>query len=367
MKIIKLVLLLIFLHSCTFLKENPPLKKIENDGYKITIGCDIYDLYGKLLVTFPGDQCVFFEDGSHVSYNPVLQELSKYDSFLKKKWTVKLHVHHGITVTQENNLLIKTSGFYPYNGKKNVRFDELILLNQEGKTLGRFSFYETIKELNNVKKSQIVKTDWDRNISFEYEATHLPSVYEVLYPMKKEDRLFAAKGSFLVSLNTSFSGIYVLSSDLSEIQKFTYVLTKHTFHDLQQYSETEVVYFLNNFQSNPQNDGEKAKVVVQDIYKKIYTHEFDLNLYASYGGGVQVLSPDLFMISDVNSQFGDLNLGINNSTDESLKIKLHNKRKGRIIFYSPKKGIVHELHFQKPFSNAKLNNLRGFLSKVIKL
>ncbi len=365
MKVCLLFVCILFIHGCAYFKQKSTLEKLEDEGYSLAIGCEIYNLEGNLLRSFPGEHCLFFDDGSLLSYDPKRQELSKFNSNLSKEWSIHKHVHHMMTTTRDNNILVKSSSFHEYNGKKNVRFDDLILINLEGQILGEFSFYETISKLNKIRKRGPQKTAWDKNISFEFEATHLPSAYEIHYPIEKDGKVFAPKGSFIVSLNTLFSGIYILSSDLSRIIGFSYALTMDNFHDVQQYSGTEVIYFLNNLHTKPEISEKEAKIVVQDLLKQKYTHVYAAGFYALFGGGVQFINEDLLLVSDLKSRFGKSDLSKKDSTNEADRIREHAEKKGRVVLYSPKKGILHEIHFAKAFSNAKLMKLKPFMSKMI--
>ncbi len=367
MKFFLIVLLLLSLFSCTLLKEKTIIQKLEDDGYGIVIGCEIFNLQGKILRSFPGDQCLFFEDGSFLSYDPARQELSKFKSNLSKEWTIHRHIHHTMTRTKDNNILLKSSSFHHYNGIKNVRFDDLILINPHGEILGNFSFYETIVKLNQIKKRGPQKTNWDQNIQFKNEATHLASAYELQYPIEKDGKVFAPKGSFLVSLNSLFSGVYILNSDLSKLLGFIYVLRNNTFHDVQQYSSTELIYFLNNEHTYPDNPEQEAKIVIQNIYEKRFSHEYTSGFDSTFGGSVQFVSKDLIFISDSKSRFSKMIKNRKNSTLESERVTVHSLKKGRVIFYSPKNGILYEIHFDKPFSSAKLVKIKDFMSKVISL
>lgn len=362
-----LVFSLLFLFRCSHLEEKTIIKKLEDDGYSIVIGCEIFNLQGEMLRSFPGDQCLFFEDGSFLSYDPKKQELSKFKSNLSKDWTLHRHIHHGMTRTIDNNILLKSSSFHNYNGKKNVRFDDLILINSSGEILGNFSFYETIQKFNQIKKRGPQKTNWDQNISFNYEATHLASAYELQYPIEKDGKVFAPKGSFLVSLNSLFSGAYIFNSDLSKLFGFIFLLRDNTFHDLQQYSSTELIYFLNNMNTFPESADQEAKIVIQNIYEKKISFEYLSGFDSTFGGSLQMISKDLIFISDSKSRFSNPLKNRKNSILESERVLVYSSKKGRVIFYSPKLGILHEIHFDKPFSSAKLLKTKDFLSRVISI
>lgn len=349
----KILFLLLLIVSCS---HTSIVQKLQNQGQYIVSGCTIYDLEGKIIRSYPGLFCIFHEDGSYLSYDEKNLVLTKYDKDLKKLWSFNRHVHHEMKLTSSGDYLLNSSIV-----KKNIRYDEILLLSSHGKLIKHYSFYDHLKEIRRPKMDSPYRTNWEQNLKFEFEFTHLAASYEVPRDMKLDDKIFAPKGSYLLSLNSLGSGVYILDEKMERILDYRHLPVSRIFHDAQLYSPTELIYFYNTGVIHPELPKDFAKVVIYDVFKNKISKEFSGDFYALFGGGVQVLSSDLFLISDTDSAF---NLEIK---DKISKHEVHRLLKGRVVFYSLKEGIVHEVHFNQPMQQVKMWDLQSFLEKNIGL
>lgn len=356
---IRYFLLLLVCISCA---HKPEVSKELFKDLSLVIGCSIYDLNGKLVTSFPGEECVFFEDGSFVSYDSKRKILERFDNKLSSRWKLNMHVHHGIHQTKSGDLLVNSSVI-----KNKVRYDVLKLVSMDGVIKKTFSFEEHLKDIkkyfsHEAKFFKPYKADWDKNLDFTSEYTHLAASYEV----QKEIKDFAPAGSILLTFNSLGRGAYVLSEDFSSLINYR-ALPYKIFHDVQRYSDTKIVYFVNTSPSET-----PAHIEVFDVVQKQVTRKIDHDFFAYFAGGIQMLDQNYFLVTDSNSSKGvDPVLTHKNvflSIEERISLSKNNF--SRVVFISDETGnavIVKELHFDFKFNSARLMNVQRFLSENVRL
>jgi hypothetical protein len=98
------------------------------------------------LRSFPAGFCYFNQDGTFVASINKNRELVKYDENMKILWKIQGHFHHQINKSNSNEYLVMSSEFKTYKGK-NVRFDELIRINESGVITKKFKFSKYMDQL----------------------------------------------------------------------------------------------------------------------------------------------------------------------------------------------------------------------------
>jgi hypothetical protein len=335
------------------------LQELNNQGYYIVIGCNIYDVYGKVKRGYPGNDCIFHDDGSYLSYSLADQVLTRYSKNLKKEWSLKLHVHHGMNLTSNGDYLINSSVVENYQGNKKLRHDVILLVSQDGKINHKFSFRKFFEDY--VKKKPWLnpyKTHWDPNLDFDHEYSHLAASYELLKPLKIDSKIVCEKGNFILTLNTIGKGAYILDADLSKIVG-QINLSDDIFHDVQQFSNTKVIFFENSKGESKKPNASQAFVSIYDTIEKKIERRIDAHFSAFFGGGVQVIEDDLFMISDTSLKIQQAET-INKMSFEE-RIRAHINGRSRLSFYSFAKGLVHEVIMDFQFNLGKMKKLKKFL------
>lgn len=359
-----LVLLTAFYGSC-FSAVSLAQQVLKDKGNHVFIGCKIYDLEGQIVRSYPGDNCLFQDDGSFVSYDLKNKRLEKFNHQLKKLWSLEIHTHHGIKLTMGGDFLINSSTVRPYGEFKKVRFDEVVLVSQDGKIKKRFSFFDHLSKIvannppNYPKKA--VKRNWDENLDFTHELTHLASSHEVTETIQKNGNVFAPKGSFLVTLNSAGKGVYVLDDSLTRIVNYKKIPSQ-IFHDVQPFFESNLIYLSNTA------PGEKAHVAVYDVFSSEVIETREQDFLAFFGGGVHVIDRDLLLVTDSNS-----NKGSKESVDIKKWLSLEERRNismkklSRVVFLSRSQGVIKEIHFDFKFIVARFQNLSKFLKTSVPL
>lgn len=297
-------LLILTLTSCAFKSRSGLISKL--DKYHIVEGCSIYDIDHNIIASYPGNECLFHDDGSFLSYDPNTFKLSKYDNKLSLLWELKLHVHHSIKLTSEGNYLINTSTIHPFAGIKKVRFDQILLISPQGKILNNFSFYKERRLLQSHGYQDPMETSWEPNLDFTHEMTHVASSYEILESIEQDGQVIIPKGSIIVATNAGAGpGAYVLSKDLHKAIKI-YNLNEQLFHDVQQFSKSELIYFVNDGFVRETGGVTRAHVSYYDVLRREKIREIRAGFSSIYSGSVQVMDDDLLFITDANSKFGQI-------------------------------------------------------------
>lgn len=346
----KYLILFFFMMGCAH-------KKVIRDELSLVIGCSIYNMDGKIHKSFPGEECVFFDDGTFVTYNSKKKTLQKYDQKLSEIWSLNIHVHHGIHITEKGDLLINSSEV-----QKKIRYDKLLLVSQDGKIKNSFSFADHLEEIkknfsHNQKYFVPYATDWEKNLDFTHEYTHLAASYEV----SEEIKNFAPKGSYLLTFNSLGRGVYVLSADFSKLISYRKLPYK-IFHDVQRFSDTEIVYFVNTSPESP------AHVEVYDVVQNNVTRMIDKDFFAYFAGAIQFIDQRLFLVTDSNSNKGAQPV-LKQTGVLSIegRIELSKNNFSRVVLMTDEGEVIKELHFDFKFNSAKLVNVQKFLAKNIGL
>ena len=196
-------------------KHNPELAF---DGYNL-YGCNLMDMEGNIVHSWnlPIRSSVILENGD-IIIEPVNKKfIGKYDWDSDVIWEKDIFIHHEITLSPDNTILIPSREMHEYNGR-NVEFDLIIELSQEGEELSRWSTYENF---NHIKKfhepSELDQPAYPYNGEEEvYDYYHLNSI-RVLpeTPIGKKDNRFQA-GNWLLSFR-NVNLVVILDKETKEI------------------------------------------------------------------------------------------------------------------------------------------------------
>lgn len=345
----EILILLIFLIGCA---HKPAL----DNRLSLVIGCGIYDLEGKIIRSYPGSECIFFSDGSLLSYDPAKTKLQKFNAQMTELWSLKAHVHHGIHLTEDRKILLNSSIV-----KNNIRYDNLLLVNQDGKVEKTYSFLEHLNEITKnyhaFKTPEPYETQWDQNLQFTKEFTHLAASYEVPYDMPG----FAEKGSILLTFNTIGRGVYVLDKRFKSITRYQ-SLKVGIFHDAQTFSPDEFLYFVNSTSHSP------ARIEFFNTSHQQESKAIEADFFAFFAGSIQVVNPRLMVVTDGKSKYGQVP-DVANTKDLNLPkmVELSKHTMNRVLFISDDGKILREIHLNFKASSAKVYNLQDFLKHNVGL
>jgi len=114
-----------------------------NDGYIVLMGrsnCDIIDYFGNTLFSCPGNYVSLYHKKNAVVAH-CERNLVEYDKNLDINWKISQYIHHELTVTAEDNILLLSNEEKDVNNEK-IIFDDVVCFNSKGKLLHNWSTYE---------------------------------------------------------------------------------------------------------------------------------------------------------------------------------------------------------------------------------
>jgi len=139
-----------FFYFHSFTQKKPELLIFDStkvcNGYilwqDLESSAHLIDRNCKLLYNFPGNLCAFFNN-KKVMVSSVVGNLIAFNRNFDELWNVNLNksIHHEITITPENNILLLSSENIMVNNN-DIRFDIILCFDSNGKRLYKWSTYE---------------------------------------------------------------------------------------------------------------------------------------------------------------------------------------------------------------------------------
>jgi hypothetical protein len=305
--------------------------------FQLSTGCRLFNLQGGIIKTFPGDVCIYFDDGKLLTAND--DGLKYYERDFKNLWHIPGHFHHGLALSiDKKKILAMSSDFVKYK-KNKKRIDKLMVISLEGKVL------HEVLSTNLMKQAKIPPLK--RQSRFvDIEESHFNSLLEIPAMKVKTAPAYLKEGNFIA--NSRDDGLFILSSDLQKVEYFKSLSQSvgHQVHDAQILDNGNLLIF-NNLTTGSSDTFKFSSVQEINLVTNEILFEFTTtpktNFYSKVSGAVQVLDEDHYLISHVFD--------------------------GTFIYSKSKKSFVHvirETHLRdsKPFPTheVRLYDLRKFLS-----
>ncbi len=247
----------------------------------------------KDVLTYPGNFCVFNDDGSFLSGTH--NGIRKIRADNSVEWEIERPIHHQVNLSPDKKRILTLSSTYKLKAGKTERDDVILILDENGKVLheqsgtwllgqtGLKPLYWPILE-NNPGAS---KADID--------VTHFNSIYEIPENTGAAQASYLAPGNIII--NSSALGIFILAPDLKK-------LLYHTkagiwlIHDVQVTPDGEFIFFNNivtgdKSAPNPYSSIDKYNPVTRMTTFR-WTSEPKEVFYATTCGGVQELGDYIF-------------------------------------------------------------------------
>lgn len=156
------------------------------DGYILWMGesnCSLIDRKGNTLFNFPGNLVAFInskeEIASHSNNNLIV-----FDKNFDVMWRVNQGIHHELTVTHNDNILLLSDEYKSINNIR-VKFDVVFCFDSTGKELYKWSTYDQRSYL----LSYLMK---DTNI-FRYKVRNTSDPDSILFYMAPSLQLIATE------------------------------------------------------------------------------------------------------------------------------------------------------------------------------
>lgn len=257
-------------------------------------GCTIYS-HGEIH-PFPGQMCVFQNDGSIFSSAKVLRKLKPDGSVA---WETNEFLHHQLNLSPDGKRLFTLgSEVITENGKK-LRDDILFVVDAE---TGAILHRKRAAELR--QETKLSPFSWpppeaQTEPPADIEVSHFNSIYEIPDNTSKAPYLKAKN----VIANSSGHGYFVLSPDLSKVlhHEILSFSRYHRVHDVQVNREGKILLFNNT--ANITEDVPHSAVQEYDPVTKRITYEFTASpkplFYSPACGGVQIVDTDKLFISHI--------------------------------------------------------------------
>lgn len=292
-----------------------------------TIGCEIYGRgdHGKvnLLRRFPGELCLFADDGSLVLSEK--DQIIRFDKDMKKLWSLPIQAHHQVNWSADRRaiLVIGSETIEIGSGSKveRVRSDALYVIDLKGKVQKRFSFFEQRHQFNEkawraamlrrYSSERAWKTaapghrpdflELSRFKGASWELTHANSFYEIeahdAEPVRKEFR----RGNYIVN-DISLMMAFVLSSDLKRIlwQKSLRKELWNMVHDVQVLPTGRLLLYDNGTPERPISQLVEIDLgTLSDVWT--YRRAPPKTFYSPRWGGVQRLVDGRTLFTDITT------------------------------------------------------------------
>jgi hypothetical protein len=185
---------------------------------------------GKSLRNFPGDMCLFFDNGNFLS--ATIKGLGLYDKKFNQLWHIAGNFHHQMNLSEDGQRILVLSSDLVKRKKENVRVDKFMVLSLEGKVLFHTNADELFKKAG---MKETPRNDGDHileEMKVKNEISHFNSFYEVP-EIDSTKPSFLKKGALVV--NGRGDGILFLTPDLQSVLKHVIIVQSndHKIHDAQ--------------------------------------------------------------------------------------------------------------------------------------
>jgi hypothetical protein len=185
---------------------------------------------GKSLRNFPGDMCLFFDNGNFLS--ATIKGLGLYDKKFNQLWHIAGNFHHQMNLSEDGQRILVLSSDLVKRKKENVRVNKFMVLSLEGKVLFHTNADELFKKAG---MKETPRNDGDHileEMKVKNEISHFNSFYEVP-EIDSTKPSFLKKGALVV--NGRGDGILFLNPDLQSVLKHVIIVQSndHKIHDAQ--------------------------------------------------------------------------------------------------------------------------------------
>ncbi len=264
------------------------LPAITWDETYLVSACRIYKGSGLKLREFPGQICVFMDDGKFLSATS--DKLRLFGVRSEVIWEIDGHFHHQVNLSPDGKRILTLSS--EVDGKS--RTDKFMIISLEGKILAERNASDVLKGKKLTLNWPVMDTALsDKGILLEN--SHFNSIYEV--PLQTNKKSQFQQGQIVV--NGLVQGIFVLSPDMKNIIRHViYQGSKnHSLHDVQVTGTGNFLVF------NNEKKGDHSHTTIDEFdpssQKIIYQFKADPPevFYSKNAGGVQEIGTDHLIVS----------------------------------------------------------------------
>jgi hypothetical protein len=220
-------------------------------SFTLINGCRLFSLQGTPLRTFPGQICIFLEDGSFISaHENMIRRISKDNEIL---WEMAGHFHHQVNLTPDKQRILALSSDVFKHKNENKRQDKFLILSLDGKILHEQLAASLFKDASIPLKELPMFSTMAKQLNAPNEISHFNSFYEIPALYKKSPASYIKEGNVIV--NSIEWGFFILSPDLNKVLHHASFKNSqdHHVHDLQVNQNGNLIYFNNTVNGNPES------------------------------------------------------------------------------------------------------------------
>ncbi len=301
----KILFSLLLLISSTFSYS------INLKDFHLINGCNVMAMNGRPIKIFPGQICIFLEDGSFISASD--NHLRLINKRSEVAWEIPGHFHHQVNLSPDGKRILAISSGIVDVLQKPHRQDRLMIVDLEGKILHEQSAREILEQASQPLTVQPMSLQLQEIMKIQNELSHFNSFYEIPKLSGSGHPSYIKEGNIIV--NGTSSGIFILSPDLKKVlhddqPKVTYL---QRLHDVQVTSNGNYLIFNNLVTTgNKPMDFEglgpgplllhSAIMELNPSSLKV-VQQFEAKpksmFYSAICGGIQELDKDTWLFSDV--------------------------------------------------------------------
>jgi hypothetical protein len=304
-------------------------------------GCGVFNIYLEFKV-FPGQHCVFLEDGSFISSGT--DGVRRFNPDGSVKWVTPGNYHHQLNISPDKKRILGIQQAVLKYDDKNVKDDSLVVLDKEtGKVIYERTAHDLLKE-NGLHPLIWPYQDEHSGLKADTEISHFNSIYEIGKNDKEKTVSFLKAGNLIV--NSAGIGFFILTPDLSKTLYYTKYPASidSRIHDVQVSNDGKILLY-NNFVNDPSRGKTFSAIQKFDPVTNRASDEFVSEpvemFFSAIGGGAQELDDDLLVF-----------------TQTMNGVYIYSRKKKKLIHYMPGTfGNPFELH---PIHEVKLRDLRKF-------
>lgn len=276
-----------------------PIVTYANGQDKVLVdGCSLFNISGEHLKNFPGDMCIYLDNGDLVSADD--DQLRYFTNKQKVKWEIKGIFHHQMNLSADGDKILTIANTVQTAEDQTKKvFDQLSVISLDGKVLHSIDSSTMLKQVNVPSMNDPIEEGIFKN---DYkEGSHFNSFYQIP-ALNKNAKVpsFIKEGNYIA--NSIRLGIFVLDSTLTKVlfhwkSPFS---EDHSVHDAQITTSGKLLYFNNVAEeSTPENRFSTIDEINLNTMKK--SLEIKGNpatfFYSYICGGVQDLPGGLILFS----------------------------------------------------------------------
>ncbi len=339
-----LIIYLLLLSTCladslTAISLETPL--LDWKVYRFQTNCTLSYIKNHMK-TYPGNFCLFLEDGSFISVNN--DSIKRFSPSSKVLWEKSGIFHHQMNLSADKKRILVLKSEIRVSSGKRIRDDFIEVFDLNGNLVHRVSAMDILKQAEvtplHDQKAEILK-----RFSADYETSHFNSIYEI------PDNTYADKIPWMktgnIIVNSYSLGIFILSPDLQKVlyHKELPFSNDHEFHDVQVTQKGEFLLFNNYRQMPGERDIPHSAIQKYDPVTDKVTFEFTSvnkeHFYSPACGGVQEFPEFIFFSHITKGGF------------------FYSKEKKEIILAIP--GFAGDSESVAPTQQIKIVDVREFL------